>query len=167
MSAVCIFDFTKSKLEYSQLNDLLKTLTEAALTKDMAILYRYRGYADDIVQSADLKQYFILSNSFVYPDCGFLEPEEYTKTTSGKFNFSAFSAKFGVLQELLDILFRFHVQVVEIYTTIDGSVNSENDFEEISCTKSSFLDCLFKNVESHAPEYAYGFPTSKFIIREQ
>ena len=63
MSAVCIFDFTKSKLEYSQLNDLLKTLTEAALTKDMAILYRYRGYADDIVQSADLKQYFILSNS--------------------------------------------------------------------------------------------------------
>lgn len=167
MSAVCIFDLTKSRLEYSRLNELLKALTDTASAENMAIFYCYRGYADDIVQSAGMKQYFFVSDSFVYPDGDFLEPEEYTGAGAGKFDFSAFSVRFGFLQKLVDVLFRFHVQVAELYTTIDGSVNSEQEFEEVSCTKSSFLKSLFQSVESHADEYAYGFPTIRYVIRER
>ena len=165
MSSVCIFNLKKSDLTYSELNSMLKTLINSALTEDMAIFYGYQCYADDLIKSANMEKYFFVSDSFVYPNADFVEPGNYSELTS--LNYSSFSKKFDFLNRFIEVIFRFSIQRIEIYMTSDGSVNSALDFEEVECTRNNFMEILFQSVLSHSLEYDYGFPTVKYIVQKE
>lgn len=167
MSAICVVNLKEHTLSYKNSNDMAKKLVEFALEKDLGVLFHTSDYAYDFMQSESMKNCFLLSDSFLSENCEFLE-ESYQlllNIASDDDLRNRFYRKYGFFQGVIDILFQFGVNLVEIYISENGMVESVDDFSVTMSTRESFLDTLYqsflKNIEENE------FPSVKYVIQRQ
>lgn len=107
--------------------------------------FSHSHYRKDIIESAQMRNYFVMSDSFVYRNCNFLETNSIVEKLyfDNGFNeekfYRVFKERFKFFDEIIDNIFHDDVSLIEIYISENGCVSSIDDFEiqkqieKISC----------------------------------
>ena len=166
MSAICIVNLKEHRLAHKELNCLADELVSFALKRHLGVHFHARDYGYDLIQDAKMSNYFLLSDSFLYKNCEFLEEPLYPlERETVQQTYDAFYEKFHFMEEMLFLIFRQDVSCVELYLSTDGSVGSLLDFVSMQTNAEGFMNCLFQTV--YDPEekmFADAFPTVKLRI---
>lgn len=163
MSELCLVDLSKNEMNFNELNDLAVQLVKIALADNIAIFFHSFDYGYEIIKEAKMKNYFLMSDSFLYKNCGFLNTSFFKDVRKIEQCREEFIERFKFFNDILSCIFKYNINQIEIYITMDCSVNI-NDFDCLLCSKDNFLFKLFEVIFNYADEYAYGFPTIKFIV---
>ncbi len=167
MSAICIVNLKESNLigEFDNYNRLAKELIQFALDNDIAIFFNSYDYGEEIIRDGGMKNFFLMSDSFLYKNCEFLNTTDLAYDWGSDRAKQKFMKKYGFLKEMLKIVFRYDVRLVELFVSDDGSVDRVSDFEELKSNSETFLTDIYDYILAHALEDAYCFPTVKLVIK--
>ena len=163
MSAIFIINFKKHDLSFDKMNCLAKKLIEIGLREDIGVFLNSNDYATDLILNANMTDFVMLSDSFLYKNCDFLSTVEFDVSNKPKFK-KDFVGKFKFIDNILDEIEKSGILQVEIFISCDGSVNKTSDFVNKEINHNEFLDELFDSIIKYSHEFAYGFPTVKFDI---
>lgn len=181
MSGLLLVNLKEHNLDYNELNTMAKQLVSLALKKNFAVTFNSCGSEDRIVTDGGMRDYFHISNSFLYKNCDFLYMPDLILKLCGvdeieKIDFyhyprkeeirKAFLKEYNFLNEILDIVFEFDVNLIEmIMVDANGVVLSYQDFEEIKIKRDEFLFKLFDLLRDPLNNnFNYEFPTAKILI---
>lgn len=164
MSEFCLVDLTDNPYDFKKLDKLAKKLIRISLKNNIAVFFNSYDYGVEIIQDAKLKTFFLLSDSFLYKNCGFLDMTWLNFELDSNGMKELFIKKFNFFNEILEVVFNYGYLNVQIYISEDGAVNSEKDFLVRTTTKDNFLTSLFESVFEYSDKYSYEFPTIKFRI---
>lgn len=164
MSAICLVNLKKHNLEFDQLNLLANELIQFALNNKLAVFFNSYDYGSELICDGKMNDFFLMSDSFLYKNCEFLNTCGLDFDKSNETAKSSFMKKFGFFNIIIHKIFQFNVNCVEIYISEDGSANSVADFETIKTSENNFLAVLYDEIIKRAKEYAYGFPSLKIEI---
>ena len=165
MSAICIVNLKEHNLEFDQLNSLANELVSLALKNKVAVFFNVRDYGYDIIQEAEMRNYFLMSDSFLYENCGFLEePLFKLERETAQKTYEAFFGRYKFFNEMIRLIFRYDVLNIEMYITEDGAVNCIDDFHTIRTNVEDFMQKLFCLVFDPQTNMLTEFGTVKFII---
>lgn len=166
MSAICIVNLKESNLisEFDNYNRLARELIQFALNNDIAIFFNSYDYGEEIIRDGGMKNFFLMSDSFLYKNCEFLNTIDLAYDWGSDRAKQKFMKKYGFLKEMLKIVFRYDVQLVELFVSDDGSVDCVSDFEELKSSSETFLTDIYDYILAHAWKDAYCFPTVKLVI---
>lgn len=167
MSAVCIVNLKEHKLSFDQLNDLANKLVALSLQKQKAVFFHSRDYRYDLIQESEMQNYFLMSDSFLYKNCEFLEEPLYCLIKDNIFETrKAFYKQYQFFSDVIKTIFDYDISFIEIYISADGSVGSIKDFYTIKSCRDEFLEDLFLSVFDSKQEILNEFPTVKFEIKK-
>lgn len=165
MSELCIVNLKEHKLDYEKLNSMANHLMKVALDNNIAVFFHAYDYGNELIQDAKMKNFFLMSDSFLYKNCDFLDTTIFKNVSDIELFRKEFLERFRFFDAILQTVFEYDVEMVEIYITEDGSVDCEKDFAEVYTTQREFLRDLFCDIINNVRWYAYCFPTTKFIVR--
>lgn len=167
MSAICIVNLKAHKLEFDQLNNLANELVAFALKNKVAVFFNVRDYGYDIIQEAKMRNYFLVSDSFLYENCDFLEEPLYIleRETVQK-TYEAFCGRYIFLEGMLRLIFQYEVLITEIYISTEGEINGIGDFHSIETNSGGFMREFFCSVYDSQKNIFAEFETVKFIIEK-
>lgn len=169
MSSFCCVNLAKNKVSkhFKKYNQIANRVVEYALEHKFAVFFNSYDYGLNIIEEADMKDFFLVSDSFLYKNCELLNTTEFARKMLKDEMFDtkkAFFRKYRIFNELVNIIFEYEVSEIEIYFTDDAENLSEFDVKQT--TKENFLLDLYNAVEAAVPEYAGLFPTVKFCIKK-
>ena len=164
MSNICIVDLKDHTLDFDKLNEMVKRITQLALNKDLAVFFHSYDYRADIINSAKMKNFFLMSDSFLYKHCDFLDTTSFTDVKNIEKFRKEFFKKFAFFTDILNIIFSYKLSVIDIYVSGGGDSGTVEDFDVIKTNQESFLKDLFNSIIKYSDEYAYGFPTVKLEV---
>ena len=75
MSQLFLVDLGSDYINFDLYNNLAKDLVEFALKQDIGVFFGDQGYYYDLIRESEIRNYFIVSDSFLYRNCGFLTTE--------------------------------------------------------------------------------------------
>lgn len=165
MSELYLVNLKNHNMNLEELKLLSNNLMRLALDKNFAIFFNSYDYAKDLILENSMKEFFILSDSFLYKNCGFLNTNFLENLLDYNESEKQFVENFDFLNLINETIFKYKINEIEIFITADGAVNCIEDFEEIECKCNEYLKVLFKNIIIKANEYAYGFPTLKVSVK--
>lgn len=163
MSQLCLVDISKTEMNFDELNDLAKQLVEIALKDNIAVFFHDCDYGYEIIKEAKMKNYFLMSDSFLYKNCDFLNTYFFKDFKDIEQCRKEFKEKFNFFNDILSCIFNHKVNQLDIYITMNCSINI-SDFDCLQCDKDNFIESLFKTIFDYADAYAYGFPDVKFTV---
>ena len=171
MSGVCIINLKKHNLTFEKINELAEKLMFVALQNHVAVFF-HSNYRKDIIESAKMQNYFVMSDSFVYRNCNFLETNSIIEKLylNNAFSYEefhrAFKERSKFFNEIIDNIFQYDVSLIEIYISGSGCVSSANDFELRKTSTKNFLLDLFSSLQDYENDYNYEFSNVKFELRK-
>ena len=170
MSSFCFVYLAKNKVSkhFKTYNQLANRVVKYALEHKFAVFFNSYDYGSNIIEEAGMKDFFLVSDSFLYKNCELLNTTKFARKMLNYEMFDnkkAFFRKYRIFSELLNIIFDYDVSEIEIYFTDDAENLSE--FDEIRTTKENFLLDLYNAVEAAIPEYAGLFPTVKVCVKKE
>ena len=144
MSAVCIINLKKHNMEFDELNNLAKELVRYCLNHDnLAVFFNSFDYGENLINEEHMRNFFLLSDSFLYKNCEFLEDFCYNPETGLAEAEKAFNEKYSFFLDMFEIIFKYNVSELTVF--IDGSAaESAEDFEPLSATPKEFLHLFFR-----------------------
>ena len=165
MSAICIFNLKHHKLDFNRLDNLSKKLVRYSLCNNLGVFFNCYDYGADIIKDAEMKCFFLMSDSFLYKNCDDLldtsfltDPLDFSKYKK------EFSNHFHFFNDILNIVFEYEVSQVEVYISEDGSTSAKSDFLSLQTTKDKFLETLLNSVLENADKYAFTFPDVNITV---
>ena len=169
MSSFCCVNLLRNKVSkhLKTYNKLANSVVKYALDHKFAVFFHSYDYSSDIIKEAGMKDFFLVSDSFLYKNCGLLDTTEFARKLLKNETFNqkrAFFRKYRIFSELIDIIFEYDVSEIEIYFA--DYADDLSDFDEIRTTKENFLLDLYNTVEDAVPEYGGLFPPIKFCIKK-
>lgn len=169
MSNFCCINLKNNAVctNYKDYNALAKELINYALNHNMAVFFNSFDYGIDIIKSAHMHDFIIISDSFLYKNCELLDNTEFiTLIESNEFSEyrNQFYKKYKFLEDIINIIFKYDVYTIELFISEDGSVDNEAEFLCMTSTKKSLLSNLFDCVINSTNEYGNEFPSLKVII---
>lgn len=171
MSSFCCINLIRNNISnnFKAYNKLAKQLIQFALDNDIAVFFNSYDYGEELIREANMKDFIIISDSFLYKNCELLNNTDFVRILSEK-NITdyknAFIIKYSVFQKILDIIFQYDVSAVELYITED-ELCSISEFKKINSTKDKLIDDLYLCVENSVSEYGNEFPPIKFCIENK
>ena len=168
MSGICAFNLKKHKMQFDELNDLAKEIVRYCLDHDLGATFNLPDGVEYLVEQEHMKNYFWLSDSFLYTQCDFLEiiPDVDREDWDNPKN--AFTEKFAFFNDLLKIIFEHNVS--EVSVLIDAWVTEDlEDFEVLSATPDNFSQVLFGAVKASAEDryHLYVIPSLKITVEKK
>ncbi len=162
MSNLCVFNFKENDLNYAMLDKLANELVRIALENKIAVTFN-DNYWNNIISNNKMETYFTVSNSFLYRDANCigisslfdLQPlvldlcknDKFGEILKDKIFYNTFIDKYHFLQKLIDCIFEFDINLVEIYISENGcEIKDKEDFKIIHSTKDLLLNDLFDSV---------------------
>lgn len=169
MSAICIVNFKEHGLDFSELNCLANELVAFALKKGLGVSFNARDYGYELIREAGMSSYFLLSDSFLYKNCEFLEEPLYLlERETERRSYAAFRERYLFMEEMLSLIFRHRVSCVELYLSEDGSESSVPEFSPIQTTAEDFMKCWFQTVyDPERKRFADAFQAVRFQICDE
>lgn len=166
MSEFCLFDLKNinTNISYDKLNEMAKTITRFCLDKDLAAFFNSYDYGVELINEVKMECFFLMSDSFLYKNCNFLDTTEFAYCNNEEQFKKGFLKKFDFFIDLLNIIFSYEITEIDIYLSEDGAVNCVEDFIVYKTTQKNFLKDLFNCIIKHVDEYARCFPTVKFEV---
>ena len=164
MSQLFLVDLGSDYINFDLYNNLAKDLVEFALKQDIGVFFGDQGYYYDLIRESEIRNYFIVSDSFLYRNCGFLTTEsiEFSLFDNVKKK-KQFFEKFAFLNLIFDIVNKYISNNINVYIS-GGGFASLDCFEEIKSSKKDLLNDLYCSIIDHASEFAYGFPNVKLEL---
>lgn len=163
MSAICVVNLKEHDLKFEDLNSLAKKIIAFCLKSDLAAFFHCQDYGYELIQKADMTNYFLMSDSFLYKNCEFLDT---TMFSYDKDRFKVeFFQKYSFFYELIGIIFAYHINAIEIYISVDPTEEFD-DFIPIQTSQNEFLNDLYENFMNCSIDTAFTFPTTKFCIKK-
>lgn len=166
MSAICLVNLKDHTLSFEKLNNLAKELVKYSLENNLGVFFNTTDYGYDIIESGSMRNYFLLSDSFLYENCEFLE-ESYLLALGVKSNEEVqkrFLEKFSFFDQIIKILFQNDITIIEIYISEYGTEETAQEFTENVTTKDKFLEKLYNTFVNS--EDVFTFPPVKFVIKK-
>lgn len=80
--------------------------------------------------------------------------------------YEAFCERYIFLEEMIRLIFQYKVLNLEMYISVDGAVNSIDDFRSIKTNVEEFMRKLFCLVYDFQKNVLTEFPSVKFIIEK-
>ncbi len=184
MSGFCLFNLKKHNLNFENLNDLANALVSIALKNQLGIFFNCNDYGKEIIQATGMRDYFHLSNSFLYKNCDFLDipnlimhicnvnsvEELDISLLPNKVEIQQeFLREYCFFEEILECIFKFDVFEIEIYITDEyGPVLFFEEFNPIIVDEKNFLNQLFDSLnDSLGNGFNYEFSATRFIIQNK
>ena len=182
MSNICIFNLKKYNMSFLEKNSLAQELVKIALKNDIGITFNDH-YWEPILKDAKMDFYFTLSSTFLAIDSDTLgvDPildlfslvmdltggDVYKKLEKDKMFYNAFKHRFNFLGEMINEVFKFKVELLEIYISESGcEIGDLEDFEKINTTTKRFMKDLFNSVTDELNnKFNYSFDDSVFILK--
>lgn len=165
MSAICIFNLKQHQLKFDSMNDLARNLVDYSLNNNLGVFFNSYDYGADIIKDADMKCFFLMSDSFVYKNCDDLldtsfltDPSDLTQCKQ------EFSQHFRFFNDVMDIVFEHDVSKIEVFISEDGSTSKKSDFITLNTSKDKFLETLLNSIVENADRYAYTFPDVQLTV---
>lgn len=171
MSSFCCINLKENNLkkDFNSYNELAKELMAYALNNDLAIFFNSYDYWQDVIEKGKFNEFFLLSDSFLYKSCELLDNTEFVKLIEENDDINvyknAFIKKYSLFKDIVDIIFKYSVSVIEIYISEDDITEYE-DFKNLVSTKETILNDLFESVINSVNEYGNEFPNLKIIIKK-
>ncbi len=164
MSAICIVNLKKYNLEYDELNDMAKKIVKCCLDHgDLAAFFHSSEYQKKLIEKEDMRLYFLLSDSFLYRNCTFLDDAFYVPETDLAEAERIFRKRFDFFPEIFEIIFQYDVSEITVY--VDDSEADINDFELLSATTEEFLPLFFHYLVEISGYGGYtGVPSLKITV---
>ena len=172
MSGLCIINFKRHNLTFEAMNELAEKLMYIALQNHIAIFFNSH-YRRDLIDNIKMKNYFVMSDSFIYRNCNFLDvvPIVESCIDSGESVLheepafrDEFMKKFHFFDLIIQCIFQYNVDLLEIYISESGCVSKEEDFEVVRTSSKLFLLDLFNSLVDMNNGFNYEFPNAKFVI---
>lgn len=166
MSNICIVNLKDNNINNNVkiLNRLSKELIQYSLDNNIAVFFNSYDYGEEIINEAKMKCFFLMSDSFIYKNCEFLSTNFLMKTNNKNIE-KVFLKKYQFFEDVLKIIFKYDVSLIEIFISVDGAVNCVEDFNIIKSSRDSFLIDLYKVFAEDIYDGPFCFPTVKFEIQ--
>ena len=174
MSGVCIVNLKKHDLEFKEMDELANRLVKIAL-KDHVAVFFHSNYGADLIKALGLKNYFVMSDSFVYRNCDFLDVVPFIMDFLNGFGpvylddvsfREAFKEHFNFFNEMMDCIFKFAVSEIEIYISPNGFADTADDFEPIQSDREHFIEDFYNTLyDELGNHFNYEFLDAKFEIK--
>lgn len=170
MSAICIVNLKRHSLNYNEMNLMSKDLIRIALLNDVSVFFHSYDYGEKIIKSAQMQNFFLMSDSFLYKNCEFLNSEWFLNSEDDlrdeESTKQAFMQRYHFFEEIIKKIFKYNVKEIEIY--ISGeiySVSSNDDFIRVGTSEKDFLNKLFESLEDKLQnDFNYSFKNVVFEI---
>lgn len=182
MSGLLLVNLRKTNLDFDKLNELAKKLVTLAIEKDFGISFNSSDYGNEIIVGGVMRNYFHISNSFLYRNCDLLNLPNLILKLCGvdeidKIDFNyypsreefkfAFLNEYSFLNDILETIFYYDVTLVEIVIVdaVTGIIMPYEDFKEFSLRRETFLTDLFDLLNDPLNNnFNYEFPNAKILI---
>ena len=170
MSSFCCINLKDSKVtaDFENYNNLAKEIIANALKNNIAAFFNSYDYWQDLILKADMKAFFLLSERKKKKSCELLDNTCFIDIIENNSDMQvykkAFEKKYKFFKELVEIIFKYDVSLIEIYLTEDDTTEID-DFKSMVSTKETILSDLFSCVIKSTPEFGNEFPTIKIIIK--
>ncbi len=174
MSAICIVDHTSgmSTIDFEKYNMMAKEVIGYCLKNDLAAFFNSYDYGKEVIESVGMDQFFLLSDSFLYKNCEFLDTTGcgiYGSEKNLHFSIEQFKldflARFSFFKDIVDILNGYGIDAIDIYLDESGGAESFTDFDTLPVDYDDFLEKLCEYIISNAATYSYCFPAVKLELR--
>ena len=166
MSAIFIVNLKEYNLTFEELNNLAKKLVRYCLnSNNLAVFFNSFDYGESLIKEENMKNFFLLSDSFLYKNCEFLEDVPFINPMELVKSEKTFTEKYKFFNDIFKIVFGFNVSEITIFMSCDGSADNSSDFKELSATPKNFLHLLFDSVINNAEKFAYQIPSLKITIK--
>lgn len=163
MSGLFLINIKKDWTSFDEMDDLSKRIVRIALKENKGVFFNSCDYDEDLLSDIGKIPFVLISNSFLYQNCDFLDTSEFDvndKNIQIKFN-----KKYNFINSFFVEFNKFGVTELDIYISNDGSVSTAEDFVIQKTVKSQdFLDSLLSSIYEYSDIYAYGFPTIKYTV---
>ena len=169
MSRFCCINLKESNLinDFDNYNKLAREIITYTLNNNIAAFFNAYDYWQDIINEAKMKTFFLISDSFIYKSCELLDNTEFVDLIRQNKDISiykkAFENKYSFFKDLVEIIFKFNVSLIEIYITEDDAVEIQ-DFKSIKSARETIVSDLFNCVIDSVSEFGNEFPDVKLII---
>lgn len=165
MSAICLVNLKINSLNFDEFNDLAKKLVRYCLAREnLAVFFNSFDYGKTLIVDEHMKNFFLLSDSFLYKNCEFLEEVPFIDPFNLVESEKVFTEKNNFFNDVFNIVFSYNVSEITVFLSIDGSVERSDEFIPLSATPENFLHIFFNSVISNAEKCAYQIPSLKFTI---
>ena len=162
MSAIFIVDLKRHNLSFDSMDDLARKIVKIALKEKIGVFFNSFDYAVDLIEDAKMKSFFLLSDSFFYKNCDFLNTDMFD--ISNKRFKKIFIKKYKFVEKILCEIKKAGVTSIDVYISCDGCTEVVSDFIDEKANMDSFLEGMFRGIFKYSNEYAYGFPTVKYSV---
>ena len=163
MSGLFLINIKKQGISFDEMDDLANKIVRVALEEKKGVFFNALDYDENLIGGIGKSPFFLISNSFLYQNCDFLDTDEFDlndKSIQLKFN-----KKYSFILNFLNELKRSGINEVEIFISNDGAVNKIEDFvTQEPVFSNEFLYILLQNIYKYSKIYAYGFPTIKYTV---
>ena len=182
MSGMLLFHLKKHRCEYEELNVMSKKLVALALEKNFGIVFNCPESDNETFSSGALRDFFHISDSFLYRNYDFLNMPDLMLKLCGANDIDELDLKhypskeeirdgfineFEFLNQILDIVFEFEVDLIEmiVVDSLTGIFLPYEEYEEYHLSRNSFLYDLFHLLNDPLNNgFNYEFPTAKILI---
>lgn len=168
MSAICLVILKKHNLAFDELNDLANKLVRYCLNcGELAVAFNSFDYAEKLIEQENMKDFFFLSDSFLYKNCEFLEEVPFIDTTDLEKFEKQFKDRYRFFNDIFKVIFGFNVSEITIFMSTDGASDTAEDFMPLTATPDTFLHLLFDSVINNAEKFAYQIHSLKITIENE
>ena len=165
MSAICLVNLKINNWAFDEFNSFAKKLVRYCLEYDnLAVFFNSFDYAESLIVEEHMRNFFLLSDSFLYKNCEFLEEVPYIDPFNLVESEKTFVKKYGFFNDIFKIVFEHNVSEITVFLSVDGSVEHSCEFIPLYATSETFLHILFDSVITNADKFAYQIPSLKFTI---
>ena len=146
-------------------HDYAKKLVRYCLECDnLAVFFNSFDYGKTLIVEERMRIFFLLSDSFLYKNCEFLEEVPYIDPFNLVESEKIFIKKYSFFNDFFRIIFEYDVSEITVFLSVDGSIEHSDEFIPLSATPETFLHILFDSVITNADKCAYQIPSLKFTI---
>lgn len=164
MSALCIISLDDAKREFTDFDNLAKQLVLSGIRNDFALHFNYCNGIEDKISKANIKNFISVSESFVYNNCDELfdlTKFAYYETISKE----EFALQFKFLSIIVDIIFSFGFEKIDIYLSEDG-LDCFDTYNKIETKADSFFEAFYFGFLQYADKTGFTMPDLHLIINK-
>ena len=171
MSEICIINLKKNSMNYQDMNSLATCLVKIALKNGVSVFFNSYDYGTELIKNNEMHNFFLMSDSFLYKNCGFLENRWFIKDEKKYIDDSTelikdFKQSYRFFNEIIDSIFQYNIEIIEVWLSDSlYSVHCKEDFCFKITNREQFLDSLFSSLEDKEKNsYNYTFKSTIFQI---
>lgn len=161
MSALCFLNFNTKHLNYKQLNNLANDAVKNALLNGYAVFFN-DSFAEETRRDEKLNTSVLLSDSFLCRNADdLLDVTDFAYEAETNYKMS-FIKKYSFLSQLVDIIFQYEIDSIDLYITEQGDEDFNCIYERTE--KVNIVKKLYDIFTSQSLNTGYTFPSLKVHI---